>query len=104
MYCIFIILGMPESSKASEDGMKIYSNYRDQYVARLKQMNVNKEFKFACQKAVTTPLNAISDVSAEHLKDKLIKLTALTNGQLVQATENTQFQVKNQEKSITTYN
>ena len=89
---------MPESSKASEDGMKIYSNYRDQYVARLKQMNVNKEFKFACQKAVTTPLNAISDVSAEHLKDKLIKLTALTNGQLVQATENTQFQVKNQEK------
>ena len=85
---------MPESSKASEDGMKIHSNYRDQYVARLKQMNVNKEFKFACQKAVTTPLNAISDVSAEHLKDKLIKLTALTNGQLVQATENTQFQVK----------
>ena len=91
---------MPESSKASEDGMKIYSNYRDQYVARLKQMNVNKEFKFACQKAVTTPLNAISDVSAEHLKDKLIKLTALTNGQLVQATENTQFQVKNQEEKI----
>ena len=85
---------MPESSKASEERMKIYSNYRDQYVARLKQMNVNKEFKFACQKAVTTPLNAISDVSAEHLKDKLIKLTALTNGQLVQATENTQFQVK----------
>ena len=43
---------------------------------------------------MTTPLNAISDVSADHLKDKLMKLTALTNGQLVQATENTQFQVK----------
>ena len=56
-------------------------------------MNVDKNFKFTCQKAVTTPLNAISDVSAEHLKDKLIKLTALTSGQMVQATENTRFQV-----------
>ena len=60
---------------------------------RLKQMSVDKNFKFTCQKAVTTPLNAISDVSAEHLKDKLIKLTALTSGQMVQATENTRFQV-----------
>ena len=55
-------------------------------------MNVSKDFKFTCQKAVTTPLNAISDVTAEHLKDKLTKLIALTNGQPVQVTESTRFQ------------
>ena len=31
--------------------MKNLVTYRDQYVERLKQMNVNKNFKFACQKA-----------------------------------------------------
>ena len=66
--------------------------FRDDYIQDLKNVNVPKEFKFTCQKALTTPLNAISDVTADHLKDKLIKLISIFDGKEVQATENTRFQ------------
>ena len=79
-------------SPLNESILQAVTAFRDNYISELKQMNVNKDFKFTCQKAVTTPLNAISDVTAEHLKDKLSKLIALTNGQPVQATESTRFQ------------
>ena len=89
-----------EISQKSSDIYKSLLEFREQYLTRLKGMTVPKEFKFACQKAVTTPLNAISDVSAEHLKDKLDKFTALTSGQPVQATENTRFQANSEAELI----
>merc|ERR1712062_66094 len=57
-----------------------------------------------CQKAVTTPLNAISDVTSDHLKDKLSKLIGIINGQQVQATETTIFQATTQSELIYTKN
>ncbi|XP_037076524.1 LOW QUALITY PROTEIN: nucleoporin GLE1-like [Pollicipes pollicipes] len=42
-----------------------------------------KKFKFDCQKAVNTPINAISPVSTAHLRDKLEKLRALLRGEPV---------------------
>nr|CAG4650187.1 EOG090X0755 [Sida crystallina] len=43
-----------------------------------------KQFKFDCQKAVNTPVNAISPVSASHLRDKLDKLRNLLSGNSVE--------------------
>lgn len=43
-----------------------------------------KQFKFDCQKAVNTPVNAISPVSAAHLRDKLDKLRNLLKGHSVE--------------------
>ena len=87
-------------SPANEHMVKTVTEFRDNYLAQLQQMNIDKNFKFTCQKAVTTPLNAISDVTADHLKDKLTKLIALTNGEPVQATENTRFQASSMPELI----
>ena len=87
-------------SPANENFVKTVTDFRDKYLAELQQMNIDKNFKFTCQKAVTTPLNAISDISADHLKDKLSKLIALTNGEPVQATENTRFQASSMPELI----
>ena len=43
-----------------------------------------KQFKFDCQKAVNTPVNAISPLSANHLRDKLDKLRNLLSGSVVE--------------------
>jgi len=42
-----------------------------------------KKLKFDIQKAVNTPINAISAVSGEHLRDKLKRLLSLLAGQSV---------------------
>ena len=39
--------------------------------------------KFLCQKAVNTPVNAISPTSSAHLKDKLERLQKLLRGEAV---------------------
>ncbi|XP_065350865.1 mRNA export factor GLE1 isoform X1 [Cloeon dipterum] len=43
-----------------------------------------KKFRFQLQKSVNTPLNAISAVSASHLKDKLQRLQAVLRGNPVE--------------------
>lgn len=44
-----------------------------------------KQYRFDLQKAVTTPVNAISDQSPSHLLDKIQRLTNLLSGKPVQA-------------------
>jgi nucleoporin GLE1 len=39
---------------------------------------------YCLQKVVNTPVNAISPVSAHHLRDKLVRLLKLISGQLVE--------------------
>ncbi|XP_050410494.1 mRNA export factor GLE1 [Patella vulgata] len=43
-----------------------------------------KKYKFELQKAVNTPINAISPESSSHLQDKLHRLTSLMSGQVVE--------------------
>ncbi|XP_026760773.2 mRNA export factor Gle1 [Galleria mellonella] len=72
---------------------KNYSHYEelktflDEYEAQYKELleNVNlKKFRFDCQKAVNTPVNALSSVSGLHIKDKYEKLSKLLKGDRVQ--------------------
>ncbi|RZC41231.1 GLE1 domain containing protein [Asbolus verrucosus] len=42
-----------------------------------------KQFRFDCKKAVNIPVNAISAVNAEHLKEKYVKLSNLLTGKTV---------------------
>lgn len=62
-------------------------NFLTQYERQYKDLveNTNyKKFRFDCQKAVNTPVNAISSVSGMHIKDKYEKLSRLLNGERVQ--------------------
>ncbi|KAJ8723760.1 hypothetical protein PYW07_007740 [Mythimna separata] len=62
-------------------------NYLEQYEAQYAQLlqDVNfKKFRFDCQKAVNTPVNALSSVSASHMRDKYDKLSKLLKGERVQ--------------------
>lgn len=62
-------------------------NFLEQYEAQYKDLleNVNlKKFRFDCQKAVNTPINALSSVSGHHIKDKFEKLSKLLKGERVQ--------------------
>lgn len=62
-------------------------NYLEQYEAQYKDLlqDVNlKKFRFDCQKAVNTPVNALSSVSASHMRDKYDKLSKLLKGERVQ--------------------
>ncbi|KAJ8714158.1 hypothetical protein PYW08_007778 [Mythimna loreyi] len=62
-------------------------NYLEQYEAQYAQLlqDVNfKKFRFDCQKAVNTPVNALSSVSASHMRDKFDKLSKLLKGERVQ--------------------
>ncbi|XP_033123549.1 nucleoporin GLE1-like isoform X2 [Anneissia japonica] len=43
-----------------------------------------KKIRFGLHKAVNTPVNAVSDLSGSHLKDKLNKLVRLLSGQMVE--------------------
>ena len=43
-----------------------------------------KKYRFDLQKAVSTPVNAISAQSGEHLYDKIVRLRRLLSGQPVQ--------------------
>lgn len=62
-------------------------NFLTQYEAQYKDLLENpnlKKFRFDCQKAVNTPVNAISSVSGSHMKDKFDKLSKLLKGERVQ--------------------
>lgn len=58
------------------------SNYKERYRNLLEDPSL-KKFKFDCQKAVNTPVNAISSLSGPHIKDKFQKLLDLLNGNKV---------------------
>lgn len=61
--------------------------YLDSYEAQYKDLleNINlKKFRFDCQKAVNTPINALSSVSGAHMRDKYDKLSKLLRGERVQ--------------------
>ena len=45
-----------------------------------------KKMRFDLQKAVNTPVNTISPVSSDHLRDKLFRLRALLKGETVEVT------------------
>ncbi|KAL5010820.1 hypothetical protein ScPMuIL_013125 [Solemya velum] len=47
-----------------------------------------KKVKFNLSKAVNTPINAISAVSGRHLKERLMRLLTLVNGQTVEVSSN----------------
>lgn len=66
---------------------QLLKNFLEQYEAQYKDLvdNVNfKKFRFDCQKAVNTPINALSSVSGHHIKDKFEKLSKLLKGERVQ--------------------
>lgn len=66
---------------------KELNQYLEQYEAQYKELvdNVNlKKFRFDCQKAVNTPVNALSSVSGAHIRDKYDKLSKLLKGEKVQ--------------------
>ncbi|KAG6457682.1 hypothetical protein O3G_MSEX010438 [Manduca sexta] len=72
------------------------NQYEGQYKGLLEDVKM-KKFRFDCQKAVNTPVNALSSVSGLHMKDKYDKLYKLLKGERVQvldiyvrATEHTQ--------------
>ncbi|XP_055855014.1 mRNA export factor Gle1 [Episyrphus balteatus] len=46
-----------------------------------------KKYRFACQKAINIPVNAISAVSSQHLQDKFEKLYSFMNGNPVKTTD-----------------
>lgn len=58
-------------------------SYESQYQDLL-QSTTLKKYRFDCQKAVNTPVNAISSVSGIHMKDKYDKLAKLLRGERVQ--------------------
>lgn len=72
------------------DVTSFYEEQRAQVQPLMDDINW-KNFRFNCQKAVNTPVNAISAVSAQHLQDKYDKLTRLLAGNPVNTTGNAQF-------------
>lgn len=74
----------PDRLTFYNDLMKFYDENRAQVQPLLDDINM-KKFRFNCQKAVNTPVNAISAVNAQHLEDKFIKLKQLLSGMQVVA-------------------
>ncbi|CAH3128846.1 unnamed protein product [Pocillopora meandrina] len=63
------------------------ASYRSAIVKEAEPLNTDKtlkQYKFDLHKAVTTPINAISDQSPRHLRDKIQRLAQLLSGQAVQ--------------------
>ncbi|XP_011561447.3 mRNA export factor Gle1 [Plutella xylostella] len=58
-------------------------HYETLYKDLLEDTNL-KKFRFDCQKAVNTPVNAVSSVSGPHMRDKYDKLSKLLRGERVQ--------------------
>lgn len=58
-------------------------SYEAQYKELLENVNL-KKFRFDCQKAVNTPVNALSSLSGAHIRDKFDKLSKLLRGERVQ--------------------
>lgn len=78
----------------SRDALERYNNIMATYkqatetVKKLQEDDSMKKYRSACQFAVTIPINAISVVSADHLRDKFQKLFALLSGAVVKANNN----------------
>ncbi len=78
------------SSCISDTAWKEYSrlaSYKTEIVKAAEPLNTDKslkQYKFDLHKAVTTPINAISDQSPSHLLDKIQRLAKLLSGQSVQ--------------------
>ncbi|XP_055692848.1 mRNA export factor Gle1-like [Lutzomyia longipalpis] len=70
----------------SPEGQKQYIKVMDLLIGYTKDIEPLtkdeslKKFRFNCQKAINIPVNAISGVSAAHLKDKYDKLACLLSG------------------------
>lgn len=65
-------------------------NYLAEYENKYKQLledSTLKKFKFDCQKAVNTPINALSSVSGAHMRKTLEKLAKLLRGEKVQISD-----------------
>ncbi len=80
-----------EASGRNRARLEEAAAFRAQWAARLEpflresEADANvKRFKFACQKAVSTPVNAVSATSSAHLRDKLDKLRSLLAGEAVE--------------------
>lgn len=78
------------SSCVSAAAWKEYSrlaSYKSAIVKAAEPLNTDKslkQYKFDLHKAITTPINALSDQSPSHLLDKIQRLTKLLSGQSVQ--------------------
>lgn len=66
-----------------EDLKTFLDTYESQYKQLMENTNL-KKFRFDCQKAVNTPVNALSSVSGTHIRDKYDKLSKLLRGEKVQ--------------------
>lgn len=80
----------PERLSFYNDVTQFYEEQRAQVQSLLDDVNW-KTFRFNCQKAVNTPVNAISAVTAQHLQDKYDKLAELLAGSVIRTAGNTQF-------------
>lgn len=72
----------PENYNHYENLKTYLEQYEAQYNDLLQNPNL-KKFRFDCQKAVNTPVNALSSVSASHMRDKYEKLSKLLKGETV---------------------
>ncbi|CAK1583822.1 unnamed protein product [Parnassius mnemosyne] len=66
-----------------ENLRKFLNEYENSYKDLLENVSL-KKFRFDCQKAVNTPVNALSSVSGTHIRDKYDKLCKLLRGESVQ--------------------
>lgn len=80
----------PERFAFYTDVTSFYEEQRAQVQSLIDDVNW-KTFRFNCQKAVNTPVNAISAVSAQHLQDKYDKLARLLAGSPVNTAGSAQF-------------
>lgn len=78
------------ASSISASAWKEFSrlaSYRGDIIKDAEPLNTDKtlkQYKFDLHRAVTTPINAISDQSPSHLLDKIQRLVKLLSGQSVQ--------------------
>lgn len=73
----------PKNYNYYKEQSKFLQQYEGQYKELLENVNL-KKFRFDCQKAVNTPVNALSSVSGMHIRDKYDKLSKLLKGERVQ--------------------
>ncbi|XP_049877819.1 mRNA export factor Gle1 [Pectinophora gossypiella] len=73
----------PQNYTYYEKLKKFLEEYEGRYKELLENVNL-KKFRFDCQKAVNTPINALSSVSGNHIRDKFDKLSKLLRGERVQ--------------------
>lgn len=66
-----------------EQLQQFLSTYENSYKDLMDDVST-KKFRFDCQKAVNTPVNAIASVSGSHLRDKYDKLSKLLRGDRVE--------------------